>query len=246
MTTTTWRPSDTFKEGNALLKEYGNRGGYEGGTFIWRDIHGQVIDRNKTLAMIKSGRVEKPAPPAPRFSTANRYAAIQWAHSLVTRTQRDRRVIILDTETNGVDATSVMVQISIVDLRGNVLMDSLVHLDGAEMSEGAYKKHGIGSDRLNDAPLFTSIWDELREILADSDLLCYNTAFDARIVAQTAHKYGFAMPPLRTHCVMQQYSMFYGEVISPPLKAETFMIKSLADACEYFDIVNSGAHDASR
>ena len=244
MTTTTWRPSDTFKEGNALLKEYGNRGGYEGGTFIWRDIHGQVIDRNKTLAMIKSGRVEKPAPPAPRFSTANRYAAIQWAHSLASRTQRERPVVFLDTETTGLDMTDVAVQIGIMDLRGNVLMNTLVYPDGTEMSQGAFETHGLGPDKLDSAPMFTSIWVELRAILEESDLLAYNMPFDSRILAQTAHKYGLTMPSMRTHCVMQQHAMFIGEVISQPMKTEAYKTHKLIKVCEELNIDYADAHDA--
>lgn len=240
-TTSTWTPTEAFKEDNALLREYGNSGGYEGPKFIWRDINGQVIDRNKTLAAIKAGKMEK-APR--RYSIINQGAVIQWAYSLAHRPQYSRPVVCLDTETTGIDMTAVAVQIGIVNLRGETIMKTLVCLDGSEMSEGAQKVHGLSTDRLNDAPMFPTIWETLRPILETSDLVAYNMAFDARILAQTAHKYGLKMPTLRTHCLMQQYAMYHGELASAPSKSEMFVAPKLEAACEHFSIELIGAHDA--
>lgn len=239
--TTTYLPTGEFQKQNALLDDHGYIRKKEGSRWIVLDPHGHIVSREFALETIASGKAKKVEP---RFSTANRAAAIQWAHSLASRTQRDRPVVVLDTETTGVDMTDIAVQIGIMDLRGNVLMNTLVYPGDTKMSEGAFATHGLGPDKLDNAPIFTSIWVELRAIIEESDVLAYNMPFDSRILTQTAAKYGLTMPPLRTHCVMQQYSMFVGEVISPPLKPETYKVQSLAAACEHFNIVNSGAHDA--
>lgn len=239
--TTTYLPTGEFQKQNALLDDHGYIRKKEGTRWLVLDPHGHVVSREFALETIASGKAKKVEP---RFSTANRAAAIQWAHSLVSRTQRHRPVVILDTETTGVDMTDVAVQIGIVDLRGNVLMNTLIYPGDTKMSEGAFATHGLGPDRLDNAPLFTSIWVELRAILEDADLLIFNAPFDSRLLIQTAAKYGLTMPALRTHCVMQQFSMFIGEVSSPPMKAETYVVQSLEKACKHFGIENSGAHDA--
>jgi DNA polymerase-3 subunit epsilon len=226
---------------NALLKEYGFNWKREGS--LWRliDAHNQIVSLETALVSIRSGHIEKPKPV---YSTANRAAAIQWAHSLTTRTQRERPVVFLDTETTGLGMSDVAIQIGIIDLRGNVLMNFLVHPDSTEISQGAFETHGMSSDKLSDAPMFTSIWVELRAILQESDLLIYNASYDVRILAQTAHKYGLTLPPLRTHCVMQQHAMFVGEVISQPLKTEAYKTHKLIKACEDMGIEYVDAHDA--
>lgn len=230
-------------EQNALLKRFGYRWTKEGqsGKWILLNPNGGSVTPELALETIKSGRSEKAEP---RFSTANREAAILWAHSLTSRRQHHRPVVFLDTETTGVDMTAVAVQISIINLRNNVLLDTLVHIDGSEMSEKAQETHGIGIDRLNDAPMFTTIWDKLQNILTTSDLIAFNAPFDFRVLTQTAAKYGLRMPAMKTHCLMQQYSMFIGEVTSTPMRPETYKVQSLAAACEHFGIENSGAHDA--
>lgn len=239
--TTTYLPTGEFQKQNALLDDHGYIRKKEGTRWLVLDPHGHVVSREFALETIASGKAKKVEP---RFSTASRAAAIQWAHSLVSRTQRDRQVVFLDTETSGVDMASVAVQIGGVNLRDDILMDTLIHLDGSEMSEKAQETHGISIDHLSHAPLFTEIWDELKGILESSDLIAFNMPFDARLLTQTANKYGLAMPMMRTHCLMMQFSLFYGEVVSPPMKPETYKIKSLEDACEHFGIVNIGAHDA--
>jgi DNA polymerase-3 subunit epsilon len=234
----------TRDEKNARYKQYGYRWGREGADWILRDIRGAAVTERmalETIEAIKSGKIEKPKPV---ISTASRAAAIEWAHSLVNRTQRDRPVVILDTETTGVDMAAVAVQIGVVDLRGIEIMNIFIHPDGTEISQGAFETHGLTIEKLSDAPLFPSIWELLQGILLTADILTFNAPFDSRLLTQTAAKYGLTMPPLRTHCVMQQYSMYVGEVSSPPLKPETYAVQSLEKACAHFGIENSGAHDA--
>lgn len=240
MTVATQTKEERDKQ-NALLKKYGYNWRREGS--LWRlvNLRDQVVSVSQALENIQSGKAEEVKP---RFSTASRAAAIQWAHSLVSRSQRSRPIVILDTETTGVDMTDIAVQIGIVDLRGNVLVNTLVYPGDTEISQGAFETHGLSNETLSNAPMFESIWVELRAILEEADLLIFNAPFDVRLLTQTTTKYGLTMPPLRTHCVMQQFSMFIGEVSSPPLKAETYVVQSLEKACAHFGIENTGAHDA--
>jgi DNA polymerase III subunit epsilon len=226
---------------NALLREYGFTWRREGE--LWRlfDIHSQIVSPESALVSIRSGQIEKPKPA---ISTANRAAAIEWAYSLTHRSQLARPVIILDTETSGVDMTDMPVQIGIVDLRGNVLIDTLINPDGTAISEKAQETHQISADDLAQAPMFTTIWDQLSALLENCDVLAFNASFDLRLIAQAAHKYGLSMPAVRSHCVMMQYSMYAGELRSQPLRPLEYKMQSLDGACNDFGIVNSGAHRA--
>ena len=78
------------------------------------------------LAAIESG---KRAKAGPEYVYLDRPAAIRWAQAMVHRPQTGRRVIVLDTEASGLGEKDVVIEVSAVDLAGNVVMDTLVYPD---------------------------------------------------------------------------------------------------------------------
>jgi len=61
------------------------------------------------------------------------------------------KYLYLDTETTGLDEKAEIIEIAILDVAGNVLLDSLVK-PTSPISDAASKVHGIMMSMLGDAP----------------------------------------------------------------------------------------------
>lgn len=193
------------------------------------------------LAAIESGRRAKVGP---EYNYMDRYAAIRWAQALTQRPQTGRRVIVLDTEASGLRDKDVVIEISAVDLAGNVVIDTFVYPE-IVIEEEASQVHGITMDMLQmaKAPLFTDIWPQLQVLLSSCELVVYNSAYDVRLLRQTAARYNLEMPSVVSHCLMKQYAAFYGE-IRPAAKPDVqYLPKKLEQACEHLSIP-AGGHRA--
>jgi len=157
----------------------------------------------------------------PNF-TQDRDNTIKWARSLL---QQD--FVVLDTETTGLGDNDEAVAIGVVDKNGNVLLDTLLH-HTKHSSPEALATHGITWEMTRDAPLFAEVYPVLLKLLDahvttynipedaiylnQIPIVAYNAYFDARILEQTAERYGLV--PLRStnkHDVMSQFAAFYGE-----------------------------------
>lgn len=81
--------------------------------------------------------------------------------------------VILDTETT--DLSGRICEIAVIDLAGNVLLDTLVNPQTPNL---ATHIHGITDDMVRDAPTFSMIEPELRRIVHGKRVLAYNVQFD--------------------------------------------------------------------
>lgn len=226
---------------NALLKSNGYRWKQQPDqSWLLFDPRGQIVEKPKALQDIADDNVPKPEPV---FSLMDRPAAIRWAQAIVGQPQTGRRVVVLDTETSGLDETSMVIEVSIVDLAGNTIYDSLVCPgDDVVISAKASEVHGIDRDMVYWAEKFEDVWKELCPILESSEIVIYNAAYDVRLLRQTAEKNGLEMPALTTHCLMHQFSMYYGELIGPD-KEGCYKNKKQDIACREFG-VTLGTHRA--
>ena len=142
---------------------------------------------------------------------AHRQRVQQWAQSLMTR-----GFYVLDTETTGLGKQDEIVQIGIVDKKGDMVMDKLIK-PTVPISPGASGVHGICYSHVENAPDFEDIYAELSEILEDQEIIAYNMKFDWRMLEQSRGKYG--LPEIRMnwksdinqHCVMIQYAQYRGQ-----------------------------------
>ncbi len=93
------------------------------------------------------------------------------------------RMIVLDTETTGLD-TSLghrIVEIGAVELVNLVPTGREYHCyfnPEREIEAGAYEIHGLTNDFLADHPIFAERVDELLAFIGDDDLVIHNAAFD--------------------------------------------------------------------
>lgn len=92
--------------------------------------------------------------------------------------------IVLDTETTGMNSYDEVIQLSILDLNGNILFNSYFK-PKTKISQGAKKIHNISMNDLKDSPLWSSKWFEISSILKDKTIIAYNAEFDEKLIKQT-------------------------------------------------------------
>ena len=137
---------------------------------------------------------------------AHRQQVQQWAQDLMTRD-----FYVLDTETTGLGKHDEIVQIGIVDKKGNPVMDEFVK-PTIPIPFGASKVHGIYDSDVEHAPHFSAIYTALSKLMAGQVVIAYNMKFDRRMLKQSGAKYG--LPEIRANwekCAMRQYAQYKGK-----------------------------------
>lgn len=136
--------------------------------------------------------------------------AVRWAKKILA----DPGVIILDTETTGLEYDDEVLEVSVINIAGDTLLDTLVK-PTVPISAGALETHGIGHPDLTEAPTFDVVFPQIKNlILAATYIVIYNADFDRRILRQTceAHQLPtFWLNVRKFHCAMNGYAEWYGE-----------------------------------
>jgi len=122
------------------------------------------------------------------------------------------KYVILDTETTGLGENDVIVQIGVIDLNGNIILDTLIRPSKRKrISSEATAIHGISMKMLADSPTFKDIYKNFKDLIGNKTLLIYNAEYDARLIYQTAQQDGLKISDMNALCIMKAYSMFVGE-----------------------------------
>ncbi len=106
---------------------------------------------------------------------ADRQAAAEQARQLLATPD----AIILDTETTNL--RGYLVQIAVIDMQGQVLLDTLVN-PLTSISLDAQRIHHITAETVASAPTFNQIVEPLGELLAGRVVVVYNASFDSQIL----------------------------------------------------------------
>lgn len=103
--------------------------------------------------------------------------------------------VILDVETTGLnyDDDDEIVSIALVDLEGNVLLDSLVK-PTCWIGYGARKAHKITNKMVADAPTIEDLYEKIVDIIEDKYVCIYNYYFFEPIIGNTAKARNLAHP----------------------------------------------------
>jgi DNA polymerase-3 subunit epsilon len=119
--------------------------------------------------------------------------------------------LFLDTETTGLGNAAEIVEISILDHNGGVLLDTLVR-PRRSIPADAIQVHGIRNEMVRDAPTWMHVWPQVESILAGRQVGIYNAEFDLRMMRQSHHVIGLPWRrfPGQEFCVMRLYADFYG------------------------------------
>lgn len=123
-------------------------------------------------------------------------------------------VLVIDTETTGLDNDAEIVEISVLNLDGAVVFDSLVKPKN-QIPAGASAIHGITNEDVKNAPTFADIAEQIQDIFRDHLVLIYNAPYDLRLLRQSSKLSGIDdawVDGLNADCVMMLYSRFDGEV----------------------------------
>ena len=130
----------------------------------------------------------------------------------IARQKLALRPLYLDTETTGNGPGDEIIQISILDDDGKVILESLVK-PTIPVTPEARRVHQIDDASLANAPRWMHLWPKVEAILTGKVVGIYNADFDLRLIEQTNRKYRirWSPEPDSTFCIMKLYAQFYGE-----------------------------------
>lgn len=119
------------------------------------------------------------------------------------------KTIIFDTETTGLNpGEDEIIQISIIDGLGNVLINELVHPYWKKSWSEAARVNGITPDRVANAPYPHELIPKVKGIFAAADLLvAYNNQFDLNFLEE----WGIQAIGKKQFDVMLAFAREYGE-----------------------------------
>lgn len=173
----------------------------------------------------------------PPVIVESRREVINWAEKILDCVG----AVILDTETTGLGDEDEIIQISIIDIFGNVLLHSFLN-PLIDISPEAQRVHGITKDQLKSAPTFPHIQRKIASLLSNSHVIAYNAKFDRRLLRQTCQRYGFSeLEVTKWECAMEKYACF----LSIRDGEGNYRPQSLTAACSQQGILSNGAHHAT-
>lgn len=118
--------------------------------------------------------------------------------------------VILDTETTGLNSDDEIVEISIIDHQGKVLLDTRIRPQ-KPIPSVATDIHGINNEMVTSAPRWNEVHEAVFAALANRHVVIFNAEFDLRMLQQTAAKYGLTAPAIMASCAMTAYAEYYGD-----------------------------------
>lgn len=135
-----------------------------------------------------------------KYMIASLKNAIYWREKF--ESLLNDKYLILDTETTGIDGEDEIIDIAIIDMQGNILLDTFVNTN-QEIKESAYYVHGINKEMINNAPYFKEINDNVKKIIENKTLLIFNDGFDVRMLRQSGYN-----NEINSKCLMNLYMSY--------------------------------------
>jgi len=142
------------------------------------------------------------------MNSSARSEAIQLARQWLSR-----KPVYIDTETTGTGPNDSIIEVSVIDHDGGVLVDSLVKPVG-KISPGARAVHGITNDMIKDAPGWESVWTQVEAAITNRVIGIYNVDFDLRMMRQSHQMNWLRWSDPREaefFCIMKLYAQFWGQ-----------------------------------
>ncbi|EDC2393914.1 3'-5' exonuclease [Salmonella enterica] len=161
--------------------------------------------------------------------------------------------LIIDTETTGLDNNAEVIEIAIINMHGDVLLNSLIK-PTCSIPAAVTKINNITDEMVADAPLWRDVFPVILNIIDGKKWLAWNSKFDARLIIQTGIITGYFedLPASKILDIAAKindsqidakavYDQWYGEFDS---KRNNFKRQSLATAAERHNVSVNGAHRA--
>ncbi len=124
--------------------------------------------------------------------------------------------VILDTETTGLDDMVQVCDVAVIDMKGNVLLDTLVRPTVPIPAE-ARAVHGITDEAVSGAPAFADLLPALKGVLTGQTVITYNAEYDLRLLRQSAAANGLdwdSEAPASWRCAMKLFSRYKTEWVA--------------------------------
>jgi len=121
--------------------------------------------------------------------------------------------LYLDTETTGLERSSEIIEICILDNQGAALFQSLVK-PLRRIPNDAIRIHGITNEDVQRAPNWLVVWPQVENLLAGRTVGIYNAEFDLRMIQQTHTFYNIrftSITPFSPFCIMKLYAQYHGD-----------------------------------
>ncbi len=115
-------------------------------------------------------------------------------------------VLILDTETTGTGKRAEVIEVSVINTKGETLLDTLVKPKILTMNPFAGRVHGITLGMLADAPTWPTILPALADLADRRTVLAWNAPFDARMLRGSSALWGLSHPSWLFVCAMRLYA----------------------------------------
>jgi DNA polymerase-3 subunit epsilon len=142
------------------------------------------------------------------FIQAAHESAVVWANKLLARNPNSWT--ILDTETTGLKRNDEIVQVSVINGAGNILLNNvLIKPAFATICPEAMAVHHITPDILKDAPSFREVEPCILNTIHGKLLCIYNAAYDLRMLAQSGRQ--AQLPIEGVTCAMLEYAKWVGD-----------------------------------
>jgi DNA polymerase III epsilon subunit-like protein len=132
--------------------------------------------------------------------------------SEIARKILGRNPVYLDTETTGLGQSDEIVEISIIDHDGSVLLNTLIK-PTIYISPAVSAIHHITNEMVAHAPTFDKILPDLQRIFNQRTLVIYNAEYDLRMIRQSAAAIHY---PQSVTCgavqsAMELYAEYWGQ-----------------------------------
>lgn len=129
----------------------------------------------------------------------------------LTAPETDQRVIILDTETTGLDPArgDRMIEIACLELENGLyptgrVMHYYFNPEGQSISSGAFQVHGINEQFLRDKPRFEEKAREIWDFLSGAILVIHNATFDMKFLNAELSRCDLPVIPMeQTMCTLK-------------------------------------------
>lgn len=116
-----------------------------------------------------------------------------------------REFVVFDTETSGMPPSGRLVEIGAMRVRGSHVVDRFQRLVFPEspIPEQVIAIHGIDDAMVAEAPTADQVVAEFLAWVGKAPLFGHNVAFDARVLAGEAQRFGLQLPTNRTYCTLR-------------------------------------------
>jgi DNA polymerase-3 subunit epsilon len=141
--------------------------------------------------------------------------------------------IFLDTETTGLGSGAEIIDLGVVDLQGNVLIDTLI-APRRSIPPETTRVHGIVDADVVGAPTWIEVYPILAALLRHRPVVVYNADFDRRMIAGCCAADGIDGETGEWHCAMRHYAAWAG--VRSSHKRQRYRLHKLGDALAAFDL----------